>query len=90
MSRAQVTRCEVTATELDEAGCGVGRADDESVHVVDLLTGEHAEVAIDHRSRHRPDAWGRVVRRMGALGFLVTAYPTDSIKAGATVWTRSS
>ena len=31
-----------------------------------------------------------VTRRMGASGFLVTAYPTDSIKAGTTVWTRSS
>jgi hypothetical protein len=31
-----------------------------------------------------------VTRRLPAHGFLVTAYPTDTIKAGATVWTRSS
>jgi hypothetical protein len=31
-----------------------------------------------------------VVRREDGTGFLITAYPTDSIKAGETVWTRSS
>jgi hypothetical protein len=31
-----------------------------------------------------------VARRLDDLGFLVTAYPTDSIKAGCSVWTRSS
>jgi hypothetical protein len=31
-----------------------------------------------------------VTRRLNGHGFLVTAYPTDSIKAGVTVWTRSS
>lgn len=31
-----------------------------------------------------------VARRTSERGFLVTAYPTDSIKAGTTVWTRSS
>jgi len=30
-----------------------------------------------------------VVRRDGEAGFLITAYPTDAIKAGVTVWTKS-
>jgi len=35
--------------------------------------------------------WLRAVtRRLGDHGYLVTAYPTDTIKAGTTVWTRSS
>jgi 23S rRNA (uracil1939-C5)-methyltransferase len=87
VSRAQVTRCEVIATELDEAGCGVGRADDESVHVVDLLPGERAEVAIDNRSRHRPEAWGRIVRRKGATSpdRVVPACPAWG-RCGGCVW----
>jgi len=41
--------------------------------------------------RSEPGRWlCAVARRLGALGFLVTAYPTDSIKVGGTVWTRSS
>lgn len=30
-----------------------------------------------------------VSRREGGIGFLITAYPTDAIKAGETVWTKS-
>ncbi|MER3422883.1 MAG: hypothetical protein C4293_06285 [Nitrospiraceae bacterium] len=30
-----------------------------------------------------------VVRREDGTGFLITAYPTDTIKIGETVWTRS-
>jgi hypothetical protein len=30
-----------------------------------------------------------VVKTEGQRGFLVTAYPTDAIKIGETVWTRS-
>jgi 23S rRNA (uracil1939-C5)-methyltransferase len=33
--------------------------------VTDLLPGERAEVAIDHESPHKPEAWGRIVRRLG-------------------------
>lgn len=58
-------RCEVTASELDEAGLGVGLAAGIRVHVADLLPGERAEVAVDHASPHRPEAWGRIVRRIG-------------------------
>jgi 23S rRNA (uracil1939-C5)-methyltransferase len=58
-------RTELTATELDEAGLGVGTAAGVRIHVADLLPGESAEVAIDHRSPHKPEAWGRVVRPIG-------------------------
>jgi hypothetical protein len=30
-----------------------------------------------------------VVRRGNGTGFLITAYPTDAVKAGETIWTRS-
>lgn len=65
MSSALPTRCEVAATALDDAGAGVGIDAGTSVHVADLLPGERAEVEIDHRSPHRPEAWGRIVRRIG-------------------------
>lgn len=42
---------------------------------------------------YRPDGerWLCAVARCSEeFGYLVTAYPTDSIKAGTTVWTRSS
>ncbi len=59
-------RTELTATDLDEAGLGVGMAAGGlRVHVADLLPGESAEVAIDHRSPHKAEAWGRVLRRIG-------------------------
>jgi 23S rRNA (uracil1939-C5)-methyltransferase len=60
-----VNKCQVTATSLDEAGHGVGTAEGLRVHVADLLPGERAEVAIDHTSPHRPESWGRIVRRLG-------------------------
>lgn len=30
-----------------------------------------------------------VARREGETGFLITAYPTDTVKAGVAIWTRS-
>jgi 23S rRNA (uracil1939-C5)-methyltransferase len=60
-------RCDVTITQLDEAGWGVGTSVGKRVHVADLLPGESAEVAIDHASPHRPEAWARIVRRLGPL-----------------------
>jgi hypothetical protein len=30
-----------------------------------------------------------VVGRQGTSGYLITAYPTDAIKAGASIWTKS-
>jgi 23S rRNA (uracil1939-C5)-methyltransferase len=65
-SRSPGGRCEVTATELDEAGYGVGASEGRRVHALDLLPGERAEVAIDHASPHRAEAWGRIVRRLGS------------------------
>jgi 23S rRNA (uracil1939-C5)-methyltransferase len=64
MSSAQPNRCEVEATTLDDAGAGVGLAGTTVVHVADLLPGERAEVAIDHHSPHKPEAWGRILRRI--------------------------
>jgi len=37
----------------------------------------------------RPRWMCAVSRREGATGFLVTAYPTDSMKIGETVWRKS-
>lgn len=65
MAQAQPNRCEVQASALDDSGAGTGAAGETLVHVPDLLPGELAEVEIDHRSPHRPDAWGRIVRRLG-------------------------
>lgn len=62
---AQPNRCEVEATTLDDSGAGVGLSGATAVHVGDLLPGERAEVAIDHRSPHQPQAWGRIVKRIG-------------------------
>ncbi len=59
-------RCELIATALDDAGCGVGTSEGRRVHAFDVLPGERAEIEIDHESPHRPEAWGRVVRRIGA------------------------
>jgi len=58
-------KIDVTATDLDDTGCGVGQAGGRTIHVAELLPGEWAEVAIDHASPHRPEAWGRIVRRIG-------------------------
>src|SRR4051794_32398303 len=66
MSSAQPTRIEVLAETLDEGGAGVGTTNGNTVHVLDLLPGERAEVAIDHKSPHKPESWGRIVRRIGA------------------------
>ncbi len=61
----KTNRYEVEASELDEAGLGVGVSGDRRVHVTDLLPGERAEVAIDHHSPHKAEAWGHIVRRIG-------------------------
>src|SRR5215475_11893428 len=65
MSSAQATRCELQATALDDAGAGIGASGAISVHVGDLLPGERAEVVIEHFSPHRPEAWGRIIKRIG-------------------------
>ena len=57
--------CVVEATTLDEHGNGVGDAGGIATHVGDLLPGERAEVAIEHKSPHHAAAWGHVVRRIG-------------------------
>jgi 23S rRNA (uracil1939-C5)-methyltransferase len=60
-------KIDVTATGLDDNGYGVGAAGGKQLHVVDLLPGEWAEVAIDHSSPHKPEAWARIVRRIGSF-----------------------
>src|SRR5215467_12576660 len=65
MSSPQPTRCELAATALDDSGAGVGVANQTRVHVADLLPGERAEVIVDHVSPHRPEAWARLLRRIG-------------------------
>jgi len=40
--------------------------------------------------RGMPTRWlCAVARREDGTGFLITGYPTDAIKAGDTIWTRS-
>lgn len=58
---------DVQATHLAEDGRGVARDGDTEVFVADLLPGERAEIEIEHRSRHHPKAWGRIVKRQGEL-----------------------
>ena len=58
-------RLDVTATRLDDAGLGVGVDGERTIHVVDLLPGERAEVIVDHASPHRAEAWARIVKRLG-------------------------
>lgn len=57
-------RCLVLADSLDDAGHGVGVDRGVTVHVADLLPGEEAEVALEHASPHKAEAWGRVARRV--------------------------
>ena len=59
-------KIDVTATALDEAGHGVGAAGGRQIHVADLLPGEWAEVAVDHASPHKPEAWATITKRIGA------------------------
>jgi 23S rRNA (uracil1939-C5)-methyltransferase len=78
---------DVTAIELDDAGCGVGEADGTRIHVADLLPGERAEVAVDHASPHRDEAWARIVRRLGnpSADRVAAACPAFG-RCGGCVW----
>ncbi len=58
-------RCELLATELDEYGAGVGVASELRLHVPELLPGERGLVQIQHRSPHRGEAWGTLLRLIG-------------------------
>jgi 23S rRNA (uracil1939-C5)-methyltransferase len=73
---------------LDEAGAGVGSdATKSAIHVQDLLPGERAEVQLDHTSPHKPEAWGHIVRRLGAasLDRVAPACPAWG-SCGGCVW----
>ncbi len=58
-------RCELLATGLDEYGAGVGVASELRLHVPELLPGERGLVQIQHRSPHRGEAWGTLLRLVG-------------------------
>lgn len=47
-------------------GRGVAEVDGIEVSAANWLPGESADLAIEHRSPHRPIAWARVVERSGA------------------------
>jgi 23S rRNA (uracil1939-C5)-methyltransferase len=84
---AQPNRCEVQATRLDEGGAGVGLSGTTLVHVGDLLPGERAEVAIDHHSPHKLQAWGRIVKRIGPASPARVAPPCPGFgRCGGCVW----
>lgn len=59
-------RAAIRATGIDEHGRGTAPWAGRLLCVADLLPGERAEVVVEHESRHRPLAWGRVERRLGA------------------------
>jgi 23S rRNA (uracil1939-C5)-methyltransferase len=80
-------RCQIEATSLDEAGGGVGTADGVRVHAFDLLPGERAEVALEHRSPHKDEAWGRVVKRLSEPSPDRVAPPCPAFgRCGGCVW----
>ena len=63
-------RCEVVATALDDGGTrrrrdGRRRGRRAARARRRSAARRAAEVAIDHHSPHRPEAWGRVLRRLG-------------------------
>jgi 23S rRNA (uracil1939-C5)-methyltransferase len=87
MASAQPHRCEVQAVTLDDTGAGVGVSGALTVHVGDLLPGERAEIAIDHRSPHKPEAWGRIVRRLGMVSADRVAAQCPAFgRCGGCVW----
>jgi 23S rRNA (uracil1939-C5)-methyltransferase len=64
---------EITVTELDDLGRGVGIAATPpgasgrplEVHTAQALPGERVRVALEHRSPHGPRAWGKTVALLG-------------------------
>jgi len=59
-------KCAVTATELDDAGCGVGAGDDGTrVHVADLLPASAPRWRGRSHEPAQAEAWGRILRRLG-------------------------
>jgi 23S rRNA (uracil1939-C5)-methyltransferase len=56
-----VPETEVAIDSLDEEGRGVGVVGGRRVHVAGTLPGETCRAAVEHRSPHKADDWGRLV-----------------------------
>lgn len=62
----------------------------EALQAPDEIRRSRKDEAILLFYRGGPSRWTcAVVKRENGTGFLVTAYPTDVIKAGELIWTRS-
>ncbi len=56
----------------------------------DEIRRSRKDAAVHLFYRGSPPRWMcAVARQQGSSGFLITAYPTDAVKAGETIWTRS-
>ncbi len=88
MTSPQRNRAEVVATALDDAGAGLATdATLGTIHVTDLLPGERAEVAVDHHSPHKREAWAHIVRRVGGLSEDRTFPPCAAFgRCGGCTW----
>ncbi len=53
-------RLEITCTDLDDNGAGVGEIDGRRVHVAGALPGERVSAIVEHVSRQSATAWGRL------------------------------
>ena len=54
-------RLEITCTDLDDSGAGLGEIDGRRVHVAGALPGERVAAIVEHVSRQSPAAWARLV-----------------------------
>ena len=54
-------RLEITCTDLDDTGAGMGEVDGRRVHVVGALPGERVAAVVEHLSRQNRMAWARLV-----------------------------
>lgn len=53
-------RLEITCTDLDDNGAGLGEVDGRRVHVTGALPGERVAAIVEHVSRQSPAAWARL------------------------------
>ncbi len=54
-------RLEITCTDVDDNGAGLGKIDGRRVHVAGALPGEQVAAIVEHVSRQSPTAWARLV-----------------------------
>ncbi len=55
-----VPRLEITCTDLDDTGAGLGEINGRRVHVAGALPGERVTAVVEHVSRHNRTAWARL------------------------------